>query len=112
MTKDANDNVTTDMWVSSFGTDPKKLVRRDSPSTSRESANALDSAKLESMVYEAIKKFGMAGCISDDIRAMYPHLPYSSVTARYRALLDKGFIEIIGTRRCQSGRNQRVMRAL
>jgi hypothetical protein len=94
-----------------FGTLPNKLVRRYDPATSHESALAVDTNKLESMVYEAIKSFGVIGCISDDVQAMFPNLPYSSVTARYRALLDKGFIEIVGTKRCKSGRNQRVMRA-
>jgi hypothetical protein len=112
MTKDRNDSMTLDIWAQSFGTPPAKLARRDGPSTSQQAAQAVDSAKLESMVFEAIKKHGKSGCISDEIRSMYPHLPYSSVTARYRALLDKGFIEIIGTRPCKSGRSQRVMRAV
>jgi hypothetical protein len=94
-----------------FGTKPEKLVRRYDPATSHESAAAVDTTKLESMVYEAIKSYGFAGCISDEVQAMFPQLPYSSVTARYRALLDKGFIEIIGTRPCKSGRTQRIMRA-
>jgi hypothetical protein len=63
------------------------------------------------MVYEAIKTFGDKGCISDQIRAMYPHYPYSSITARYRALLDKGFIVDTGERRKgQSGKTQRVLK--
>lgn len=94
-----------------FGTQPEKLVRRYDPATSHESAMAVDTNKLESMVYEAIKSYGSAGCISDDVQALFPHLPYSSVTARYRALLDKKLIEIVGTRRCKSGRSQRIMRA-
>ena len=112
MTKDVNDALTVDIWKQAFGTATVKLSRRDGPSTSTEAAQSIDSAKLELMVYEAIKKHGMSGCISDDVRSMYPHLPYSSVTARYKALLDKGFIEIIGTRLCRSGRKQRVMRAI
>ena len=97
----------------SFGTHPDKLARRDGPDTSHESAKKIDSSKLEGMVYEAIKKFGRRGCISDDIRRQFSHLPYSSVTARYKALLDKGFIEDTGERRPgDSGRPQRVMRAI
>lgn len=95
-----------------FGTQPEKLVRRYDPATSHESALAVDTSKLESMVYEAIKSYGSAGCISDDVQGLFPHLPYSSVTARYRALLDKKLIEIVGSRRCKSGRNQRIMRAI
>lgn len=94
-----------------FGTSPHKLVRRDDPETSHEAANTVDTTRLESMVYEAIKKAGSKGIISDDVQKQFPNLPYSSVTARYRALLDKGFIEIIGKRLGRSGRNQRIMRA-
>jgi len=95
-----------------FGTDPQKLVRTGDPDTSHASANAVDTTKLEGLVYEAIKKYGDRGCISDQIRALYPAYPYSSITARYRALLDKGFIIDTGERRQgQSGRSQRVMKA-
>lgn len=96
-----------------FGTDPKHLVRRESPDTSHEAAEHVDTSRLEQMVYEAIKGFGMRGCISDEVRAKFSGYPYSSITARYRALLDKGYIEDTGQRRQgQSGRNQRVMRVL
>jgi hypothetical protein len=64
-------------------------------------------------VYSTIHRFGERGCISDEVRALYPDYPYSSITARYRALLDKGFIEDTGERRQgKSGKNQRVMRAI
>jgi hypothetical protein len=93
-----------------FGTSPHKLVRRDSPITSFEAAVKVDTTKLERLVYEAIGSFGSNGCISDQVLDMFPTMPYSSVTARYKALYDKGFIEIIGTRQGKSGRNQRVMK--
>lgn len=93
-----------------FGTAPFKLARRDDPATSHQAAQALDTKKLESLVYEAIKGFP-DGCISDEILEMYPDYPYSSITGRYRALLDKGYIEIIGTRVGRSGKKQRVMKA-
>ena len=93
-----------------FGTEPFKLVRKDDPITSQEAAQAVDSTKLEQMVYEAIKSFP-DGCISDQILDMYPNYPYSSITARYRALLDKGFIEVSGVKRGKFGRNQRIMKA-
>jgi hypothetical protein len=93
-----------------FGTEPFKLVRKDDPTTSHQAAQAVDTTKLETLVYEAIKGFP-EGCISDEILAMYPNYPYSSITARYRALLDKGFIEVSGVKRGRFGRNQRVMRA-
>jgi hypothetical protein len=93
-----------------FGTPAFKLARREDPVTSHQAAQAVDTTKLETMVYEAIKSHP-DGCISDEILAMYPNYPYSSITARYRALLDKGFIEVSGVKRGKFGRNQRVMKA-
>jgi uncharacterized protein YwgA len=93
-----------------FGTPAFKLARREDPTTSHQAAQVVDSTKLEKMVYEAIKSHP-DGCISDDILGMFPNYPYSSITARYRALLDKGFIEVTGVRRGKFGRNQRIMKA-
>jgi hypothetical protein len=93
-----------------FGTEPFKLVRRDDPVTSHEAARSVDTKRLEQMVYEAIKRCP-EGCISDQILRMHPEYPYSSITARYRALLDKGLIEITGVRPGRFGKNQRIMRA-
>ena len=92
-----------------FGTPAFKLVRKEDPTTSHQAAQAIDSTKMEKMVYEAIKGFP-DGCISDEILELYPNYPYSSITARYKALLDKGFIEITGVRTGKSGRKQRVMK--
>lgn len=94
-----------------FGTNPKYLVRTDDPDTSHLAAESVDTTKLENLVYITIKKYGIHGCISDQVRDHFPNLPYSSITARYRALLDKGYIEDTGERRKgYSGRSQRVLR--
>jgi hypothetical protein len=104
-------NTTMNLFDQDFGSDPKTLVRRQDPDTSHKAANAVDTSRLERLVYEAIAKFPN-GCISDQILALFPNFPYSSITARYRALLDKGFIEDTGERRAgASGKGQRVMRA-
>ena len=92
-----------------FGSPPFKLVRKNDPETSHEAAQEVDTQKLEQIVYEAIKGFP-DGCISDEILEKYPQYPYSSITARYKALLDKGFIEITGTRIGRSGKKQRIMK--
>jgi hypothetical protein len=92
-----------------FGSPTFKLVRKEDPTTSHQAAQAVDSTRLEQMVYEAIKSHP-DGCISDEILEMYPNYPYSSITARYRALLDKGFIEVTGVKRGKFGRNQRIMK--
>jgi len=96
-----------------FGTSHHKLVRKNDPDTSKEAAKAVDSTRLEAMVYSAIKQFGTDGCISDEIRDLFTGMPYSSITARYRALLDKGLIIDTGARRPgKSGRRQRVMKVI
>ena len=93
-----------------FGTEAFKLVRKEDPTTSHQAAVVVDTTKLEKMVYEAIKKHP-DGCISDEILDKFQKYPYSSITARYKALLDKDLIEITGVRRGKFGRNQRIMKA-
>jgi hypothetical protein len=93
-----------------FGTPAFKLVRKEDPTTSHEAAQVVDTTKLEQMVYEAIKGFP-EGCISDQVLELFPQYPYSSITARYKSLLDKGFIEIVGVKVGRSGRKQRLMQA-
>ena len=94
-----------------FGTEAFRLVRKEDPITSHEAAQGVDSTKLEQIVYEAIKGFPN-GCISDEVLEALPDYRYSSITPRYRALLDKGFIEITGTKDGRSGKKQRIMRAI
>ena len=108
--KDLFDNM-KDSMDKFFGSPPFKLARKDSPETSKEAAQAVDSTKLEQIVYEAIKAFP-DGCISDEVLEALPEHRYSSITPRYRALLDKGFIEITGTKEGRSGKKQRVMKAI
>ena len=86
----------------------KHLYRTDAPDTSVLAAFSIDITRLEYAVLAAIRKLGP--CISDEVREQFPNLAYSSVTARYRALLDRGLIRDTGRRRKGvSGRGQRVM---
>ena len=94
-----------------FGTEAFKLVRKDDPTTSHEAAQAVDTTKLERIVYEAIQSFP-EGCISDQVLEALPNYRYSSITPRYKALLQKGFIEITGTKDGRSGKKQRIMKAI
>jgi DNA-binding transcriptional ArsR family regulator len=98
--------------MNAFGTDSHKLHRAGDPDTSKEAAEGVDTTAMEETVLNLIKRFP-DGCISDDIREM-PELagmPYSTVTARYKALLEKGLIHDTGERRRgNSGRNMRVMK--
>ena len=93
-----------------FGTPAFKLVRKEDPVTSHEAAESIDTTKIEQLVYEAIKGFP-EGCISDQVLELFPQYPYSSITGRYKALLDKGYIEIVGVKVGRSGRKQRLMKA-
>jgi len=93
-----------------FGTIPKFLMRRDAVETSKIAAHRVDSRTMEELVYEAIKAHP-EGIISDEILALFPDRPYSSITARYRALLTKGLIEDTGlTKPGKSGKPQRIMK--
>ena len=90
-------------------TDPHTLHRREGPDTSTDAAYSIDPTRLERTVYRVIHSFGKEGCISDEVRAQLPHLAYSSVTARYRKLLDRRHILDTGHRRPgKSGRGQRA----
>jgi len=94
-----------------FGTAWHKLVRRDDPDTSKGAAKQVQTTRLEQLVYETISKFGYTGCTQDTILDELSHLPYSSVTGRFSALIRKGLVEDTGQRLPgRSGRSQRVLR--
>jgi hypothetical protein len=96
-----------------FGTTPHRLHRKDAPETSVVASRGVDSSKLERRVLGIIRAAGHNGIISDDVRAAMPDVPsYSSVTARYKALYEKGLIQYRGKRPGDSGRGQRVMRVI
>ena len=92
-----------------FGTIWKKLVRRNDPHTSQEAAKSVNTTNMEQIVYEVIASYPQ-GCIQDEVLAQLMSYPYSTVTARFKALLDKGYIvDTRLTRPGKSGRNQRVL---
>lgn len=102
--------------MDNYGTEARKLARKDSHETSKAAANsaAVLSGKMEKMVHLIITGHGETGCISDEVRDIareeFNVHGYSSVTARYKALEEKGFIKFTGeTRQGHSGKAQRVM---
>jgi hypothetical protein len=100
------------MEDSMLGTPPSKLASWDAPETSKSAAESINTNRLERLVYDAINSCGVAGCISDEVRTIlaYSTLAYSSVTARYKSLREKGLIINCGCRRPgRSGRDQNVM---
>lgn len=95
-----------------YGTEPWKLARTDGPQTSKDAADAVDSSRLEKLVHKTIAHYP-GGCIAAEVLSDLAGLPYSSVTARFKALTDKGFISCgPDTRPGPSGRQQRVMRSV
>ena len=95
-----------------FGTEPKFMVRTTDPITSYEAAVAVDSTKLEQLVYEVIAKHPN-GCIADEVEASLPQVKANSITPRFSQLIRKGLIEDSGDKRKgNSGRYQRVMKVV
>ena len=94
-----------------FATPAYKLVRRDDPSTSHDAAEQLDVNRMEKIVYDTIDAFGSNGCISEDVLGMLHEYGYSTVTARYKQLKEKGLVIVDHRKRksLKSGRNQQVM---
>ena len=84
-----------------------KLVRKEAPQTSKDAANEVSSGKMLALVHEEVVKSGIKGITTKEIRNMYPHLPYSSITARPAQLEDQGDIYYQGDKRDR----WRVMRA-
>jgi hypothetical protein len=94
----------------SMPTPAYKLVRNEDPSTSHEAAEKLDPTYMEQVVHEAIESFGADGCISDQVLEKLPHHRYSTVTARYKQLKEKGLVIVDHRKRkAISGRSQLVM---
>jgi len=97
-----------------LGTPAYMLARNDSPSTSKAAAKdiAEKSSHLEQLVLDVIRSYPN-GCISDQIRNALSDLPYSSVTARFSALVRKGRVQVTGEKRKgESGKHQRVLMAV
>lgn len=93
-----------------FDTPAYKLYRKEDPETSKEAAKSLGVSEMESVVASTIREFGAAGCISDQVVDALPHHRYSTITARYKQLKEKGIICVDDRKiKAESGRNQLVM---
>jgi hypothetical protein len=87
-----------------------RLVRHNANDTSINAAKSINVTKLETMILLAIKESGEKGMTADELRSHFPHLSYSSVTARPSSLKAKGLIFDSGRRRTgKSGRPQAVL---
>tara|TARA_R100001082_G_C4302466_1_gene133039 strand:- start:195 stop:551 length:357 start_codon:yes stop_codon:yes gene_type:complete len=96
------------------------LARTHDPKTSWEAAEKVDTNKLESLVLKALNEFGDKGGTNDEVleylhdtqlwkkyTAIFPK--ESSITPRYKQLINKGLVYRDGTTRKGSmGRSQIV----
>ena len=68
---------------------------------------------LRQYIYDILLGAGPEGMISDEVReqmaARYNVHSYSSSTARYKEMYDRGMIDYVGKRKGRSRRNQRIM---
>jgi hypothetical protein len=85
-----------------------KLARSNDPQTSKDAASEVSSGKMLTLVYKEVVKAGRHGVTTKEIRAMYPYLPYSSITARPAQLEAENRIYYEGDKRDRC----RVMRAV
>lgn len=93
-----------------FDTPAYKLYRKGDPETSREAAESLGVSEMEAVVANIIREFGATGAISDQVVDALPHLRYSTITARYKQLKEKGIIFIDDRKlKASSGRQQHIM---
>ena len=98
-----------------FGTPAWKLHRNNSPDTSVDAAQHVDTTVMERLVFDEIARFGRHGCIQQNLLdRLVPHaFSYSSITARFKALADKGMISRgPDQRKGSTKRYQNVMRAV
>ena len=68
---------------------------------------------LRQYIYDILLGAGPEGMISDEVReqmaARHNVHSYSSSTARYKEMYDRGMIDYVGKRKGRSRRNQRIM---
>lgn len=93
-----------------FDTPAYKLYRKADPQTSKEAAESLGVSEMEAIVLKVIRSFGAAGCISDQVVDALPQHRYSTITARYKQLKEKGLVCVDERKlKAASGRHQLVM---
>ncbi len=94
-----------------FGTPSHMLTRRDDPSTSHAAGQAVDTTKMEEIVFDVIKSFEqVAGCTSYEIH-LKSGLDLWSITPRVAGLKHKGIVYCRGdTRKGKTNRQMEIIR--
>jgi hypothetical protein len=105
-----SDNTSGGAMMGDYKHSKHRLTRKGSPQTSFD-AVPQQITNLETRVLAVIESYGRDGCIADEVLTHFQTSPYSSVTARFKALVDTDQIVISGTRHGLSGKPQRIMKA-
>lgn len=88
-----------------------QFARSTDPQTSKNAITETSATHLEQLVLAAIRFFPN-GCIGEDIERLLSHIPYRTVSPRFRPLIEKGLVLDTGEKRkASSGRSQRLMLA-
>jgi hypothetical protein len=78
--------------------------------TSHIAGALVDTNKLESLVYEVVKRYPK-GCILDEVISALPHIREHSIQPRFAPLIRKGFLVDTGQKRFgRAGRLQRIVK--
>jgi len=81
-----------------FGTDPRKIIRKDAPDTSIVAGYTVDTRTDERKAYGLYRKVGSAGLTSKELSRKMQK-PLNAISGRITALRDKGLIMDSGYRR-------------
>ena len=81
-----------------FGTDPRKIIRKDAPDTSIVAGHTVDTKTDERKAYHFYKKVGAKGLTSKEL-AKKMQKPLNAISGRITALRDKKLITDSGYRR-------------
>lgn len=85
-----------------------KLHRTNAPSTSKAAAYIVDVSQKEKLVLDIIRASGIRGITIKEIFTQCPGEAYGTISARPKALEEKGLIYYAGDKR----ENARVMRSV
>ena len=71
-----------------------KMRRNTDPQTSKNAAISLDPTKMEKIVLEAVSQFREQGATMSEIDRMLVTIPLTSISPRFKPLIEKGFIKV------------------
>ncbi len=69
-----------------------KLYRKDAPQTSIDAAYSVDVSAREQLVLDSIKDAGDRGITYKELCRLHPNVPATTLSARPKALEEKGLI--------------------